>query len=143
MRRGVRSFRFLLLQLAEAVVGLLKAELDALSHDFRNEARRLLRIAAIFSLTAGVVFWGFGLLLFSAVELLGLWLPRWGAALSLAGALGLLAFGLAVRARHEVERLRSPKQIVTARLKETAAFLARGRASRSPIEPSGTGAGEP
>ncbi len=125
MKRKSRGIRFLLTQVAEAFLGLLRAELEALASDFRQELGRVLRIIGLATLVGGLVFWGLGLLIFAAIEGLAQWLPRWAAALILAGVVALVAGGLALRTRRESRRLRSPGQIVSYRIHNARSFLTR------------------
>jgi hypothetical protein len=107
--------------LGEALLGVLRAEVDALRGDYRRAAARFTAAMVVFGFAAGFAFWAVGALAFVAFELLARWLPRWGAAAALcalfaavAGALGwwgarrlrAIEPPLATASRHLEEHLR-------------------------------------
>ena len=67
--------------LGQAGTDLLRSEIDALGSDLADSGASLARAVGLFLAAAFVVFWAVGALGFFSIELLALWLPRWGAAL--------------------------------------------------------------
>jgi hypothetical protein len=84
----------LLADVGRAVLELLEAEAKALQEELAVSGRSYLRVLLLFAVTAAVLFWAGGALTFFLVALVALWLPLWGAALSVGG--GLILVGLAV-----------------------------------------------
>ncbi|KAB2955153.1 MAG: hypothetical protein F9K18_13740 [Thermoanaerobaculia bacterium] len=113
------SWRALVRELGGAVLDLLRAEADALVRDLGASGRTLVR-ALVFAAVAGAVaFWTLGLLVYLAVELLTLVLPRWGAAAVVLGAFALAAAALALAARSRLRALESPDVTVRRRLADS------------------------
>ncbi len=102
--------------LGRAAVELLQAELGALVEDLQRSARELRSGAILSAMGAFFAFWTLGALLYAAIELVTLWLPRWGAALSVGGAFGLIALILFLVARARFRAVESPSQTVSRRL---------------------------
>ncbi len=120
-RRG--SWLELIRAVGKALLELVAAEVEALVGDLKSSGRTLGRAVLLFLVAAFLGFWILGLLLFSAVELLALWLPRWGAALSVAGA-GLLAAAIVGGVGWlRVRRLESPADTVRRRVTDHVGWL--------------------
>jgi len=92
--------------LGEALLAVLRAELAALEADLRRSGHYLWVGVALLGAAAGVLFWTFGLLVFTLVAVVAIWLPLWGAALAVlaifAAAAGLLA-GLGISRLRRIE----------------------------------------
>ena len=92
--------------LGESLLEVFRAELEALQQDFSRSGRHLGVALGLLGAAAVLVFWTVGLLLFTLVLVLDIWLPLWAAALILLGLFalvtGLLAW-LGVRRLREVE----------------------------------------
>ena len=71
--------------LGEALLGVMRAEVDALREEYRRAAARFTGAMVIFGFAAGFAFWAVGALALLAFELLARELPRWGAAATLCG----------------------------------------------------------
>lgn len=108
--------------LGRALQELLRSELDALSEELAGSARLLSRALLLFALAACGLFWTLGLMAYFGVELLALWLPRWGAALSLALGLGLVVALLVLVGRRRLLRLEKPTATVRRRVDEHLAW---------------------
>mgnify|MGYP003422872716 FL=1 len=65
--------------LGSAYFAVLRAEISAALQDLAESGRGLLRAALLFTVTVAFGFWTAGLLVYFLIELLALWLPRWGA----------------------------------------------------------------
>ena len=63
----------------EAFLGVIRAELAALTADLGKSGRALVRALVWVAAAAAIGFWTLGLLIYFAVELLALVVPRWGA----------------------------------------------------------------
>ena len=98
--------------LGQALLELLQAEVGALTDDLRASGRRLGVALLLFVVALFVVFWWCGVLTYTLVELLALWLPRWGAALSVAGILALVAAVFALVGYLRLRRLEAPAATV-------------------------------
>jgi hypothetical protein len=96
----------LIRSLGESLLEVLKAELAALQADFGRSGRRLGLALGFLGGAAMLLFWLVGLLLFTLIVVLAIWLPLWAAALILLAlftiAAGILA-GLGVRRLREIE----------------------------------------
>jgi cytochrome c biogenesis protein CcdA len=65
--------------LGSAYFAVLRAEVGAALQDLSASGRSLLRAAVLFTVTLALGFWTVGLLVYFMIEMLALWLPRWGA----------------------------------------------------------------
>lgn len=96
----------LIRSLGESLLEVLKAELAALQEDFSRSGRRLGLALGLLGGAAVLLFWLVGLLLFTLIVVLSIWLPLWAAALILLGLFaivtGILAW-LGVRRLREIE----------------------------------------
>ncbi|HLF57702.1 MAG TPA: phage holin family protein, partial [Thermoanaerobaculia bacterium] len=77
--RGERGWTGRLREVGEAFLGVLRAELAAIAADLTASGKALLRALVLLAAAFGVAFWTLGLVLYFAIELLALVLPRWGA----------------------------------------------------------------
>lgn len=116
MRHRDGGWRGAISGVANALTDLFRAEIDELASELRESRRKLVRVLVLAIGALFLAFWWLAILLFSAIEIVGLWLPRWGAALSVAGALtlGLLILWLVLRSA--VGRLDSPVETVQRRV---------------------------
>lgn len=108
--------------LGRAFQELVRSELGALGEELAGTSRLLLRVLLLFAFAAGLTFWTVGLLALFGVELLALWLPRWGAALALALGLALVVALLVALGRARLRRLETPAATVRRRVDEHAAW---------------------
>lgn len=102
--------------LGQALIELVKAELEALGEEFAGAGKKLAVALALLGAAAAFAFWTVAALLYTVVEVIALWLPRWGAAAIVTGV-GLLAVGLlALVGIVRLRRLESPARTVGRRL---------------------------
>lgn len=123
MRVRRRSWLELIRAVGKALLELAAAEIEALVGDLKASGRALAGVLLLFVVAAFFGFWTLGLLFYAAVEALTLWLPRWGAALAVAGA-GLL--GVAIVAGIgwlRLRRLESPAETVRRRVRDHVGWL--------------------
>lgn len=109
--------------LGHALVELLSAELAALGEDLRGSALELRRGTILLAVAAFFGFWTVGALVYALIELLALWLPRWGAVLAATGAFALVTLVFVLLARARFVRLESPVQTVAKRIESHSAWL--------------------
>ena len=93
----------LIRSLGESLLAVLRAELAALQEDFSRSGRRLGVALGLLGGAAVLLFWMVGLLLFTLIVVLAVWLPLWAAALIL---LALFAIATGILASLGVRRLR-------------------------------------
>lgn len=116
--RSARSWTQRLKAVGEAYLGVVRAELAELAADVSRSGRALVRALALLAAAAGVAFWTLGLLLYFAIEVLALWLPRWGAVGVVLALYVLLALGFGLAARRRLTALEWPATTVARRLSE-------------------------
>jgi Putative Actinobacterial Holin-X, holin superfamily III len=104
--------------LGEALLEVLRAEAAALAGDFRRSGRSLGIGLALLGAAAGVGFWLFGVLVFTLIAVLAIWLPVWGAALLTALVFATAAGLLAWRGVTRLRRLESPVASVKRRVED-------------------------
>ena len=120
--RGERGWTGRLREVGEAFLGVLRAELAAIAADLTASGKALLRALVLLAAAFGVAFWTLGLVLYFAIELLALVLPRWGAVgIVLAVFLGL-SFLLLVAARRRLATIENPGAIARRRFDEHRAW---------------------
>lgn len=120
--------------LGSAFLELLRAELAALGQDMGRSGRTLLRAVLLLLVALFVLFWGLGMVAFVGVEVLALWLPRWGAALTVLGSLLLVALALAAVGWWRLRRLELPAATVRRRLEDHREWWQRTVAPLSEAE---------
>ena len=108
--------------LGSAYFAVLRAEISAALQDLAESGRGLLRAALLFTVTVAFGFWTVGLLVYFLIELLALWLPRWGAVGIVFGifvvATVTFAFACVARAR----RIEPPTAMLDRRFRDHAAW---------------------
>lgn len=109
-------------QLLEDLIDLYDAELAALRVEVTETGRRLLKILALAGAAFFTLFWILALVAYSLVEVVALWLPRWGAALAVTGIFVLLAAILGLIGWLYARRLTNPIDSVFDRLRDHLAF---------------------
>ena len=109
--------------LGAALVELVRAELAAILEELQRSARELQRGAVLLAVAAFFGFWTIGALAFAAVEAAALWLPRWGAALAVAGLFALVVLVLLLVARAHLRKVESPARVVGRRLEGHGAWV--------------------
>jgi cytochrome c biogenesis protein CcdA len=108
--------------LGSAYFAVLRAEIQAALRDLGESGRSLLRAALLFTITLALGFWTVGLLVYFMVEMLALWLPRWGA---VGIVFGLFVLGTVLFASAAVSRARGiepPTAMLERRFRDHAAW---------------------
>lgn len=108
--------------LGSAYLAVLRAEIAAALADLSASGRSLLRAALLATVTVALGFWTVGLLVYFLIEMLALWVPRWGA-VGIVFALfvvGTLAFAAAAVAR--ARRIEAPTAMLERRFRDHAAW---------------------
>lgn len=120
---GPKAWMQRLRSLGQALVELLQAEVDALGADLKGSARELGRGVALLVAAAFLVFWVLGGLAYGAVEVLSLWLPRWGAIFTVTGFWAIVALILALLGRSRLRGLEAPARTVKRHIASHTAFV--------------------
>lgn len=98
----------LLRALGESLLAVLRAELAALQADLARSGRHVRNASVLFGALAALAFWMVGLLLFTAVAVLAIWLQLWAAALGVLGGLALVAAALGWGGYAQVKKIDNP-----------------------------------
>jgi len=77
MKGWIELFR----SLGESLIEVVRAEAEALQGDLKRSGRHLGIALGLIGAAVLLLFWVLGLLIFSVIALLSIWLPLWGAAL--------------------------------------------------------------
>ncbi|HKI87121.1 MAG TPA: phage holin family protein [Thermoanaerobaculia bacterium] len=118
MRRAAKRWLDGLRALGEAYLGVIKAELGALEKDLGASGRRLVVSLGVIALSLGIGFWALAALTFAAIEILAIWLPRWGASLIVALFLLILAAVVGSLGWRRLRGIESPKATVERHLED-------------------------
>jgi hypothetical protein len=92
----------------EAFLDVWRAELVEIAADLGRSGRALVRALALLAAAAAVGFWVLGLMLYFAVELVALVLPRWGAVGVVLAVFLLVAAILLVVGRRRLAAIETP-----------------------------------
>lgn len=102
--------------LGEALLEVFRAELEALQQDFSRSGRHLGIALGLLGAAAVLLFWTVGLLLFTLVLVLDIWLPLWAAALILLGLFALVTGILGALGARRIRRVENPVDNVKRRM---------------------------
>ncbi len=102
--------------LGAALVGVLRAEAQALGADVRRSGHLLGRGLALLGAAAGVLFWTLGVVIFTLVAVLHIWLPLWAAALIAMAIFGAAGGLLALAGISQLRRLENPADDIRRRV---------------------------
>jgi cytochrome c biogenesis protein CcdA len=116
MRGNSNGWLALLRSLGQAGTDLLRSEIEALGSDLADSGASLTRAVGLFVAAAFVVFWAIGALGYFTIELLALWLPRWGAALIVLVLLLVVVWILWVVAKRKLREVEGPAATVRRRV---------------------------
>jgi uncharacterized membrane protein YqjE len=105
-------------RLGTAFISVLKAELAAALGDLAESGRGLVRAAVFFTVTMALGFWTVGLLVYFLVEMLALWLPRWGAVGIVFGLFLVLTVIFAWVSVARARRIETPAAILDRRFRD-------------------------
>ena len=108
--------------LGSAYFAVVRAEISAALADLAESGRSLLRAALLLTITLALGFWTVGLLVYFLIEMLALWLPRWGAVgiVFALFVLGTVLFAMASVAR--ARRIEAPTAMLDRRLRDHTAW---------------------
>lgn len=104
--------------LSQAGMDLVRAEYGVVTSELRGSVRLLIKALVFLLIALFALFWSIGAVAVTLVEVGALWLPRWGAALSVVGLFVLVGLGLAAAARRKLSRIEPPDKIVRRRIEE-------------------------
>jgi len=116
MRKDTDGWLGALRSLGQAGTNLLRSEIDALGSDLAASGASLTRAVGLFLAAACVIFWAIGALGFFSIELLALWLPRWGAALIVFVLLLVVVWILWVLAKKKLRQAERPTETIRRRV---------------------------
>ncbi|MGB5817562.1 MAG: phage holin family protein [Thermoanaerobaculia bacterium] len=116
MRKNTNGWLGLLRSLGQAGTDLLRSEIDALGSDLADSGASLARAVGLFVAAAFVIFWAVGALGYFSIELLALWLPRWGAALIVFVLLLVVVWILWLLAKSKLREVEKPTETVRRRV---------------------------
>ncbi|MGB5890646.1 MAG: phage holin family protein [Thermoanaerobaculia bacterium] len=116
MRKNTNGWLGLLRSLGQAGTDLLRSEIDALGSDLADSGASLARAVGLFVAAAFVIFWAVGALGYFSIELLALWLPRWGAALIVFVLLLVVVWILWLLAKSKLREVERPTETVRRRV---------------------------
>ena len=125
--------------LGESLLEVLRAEVATLQQDLQRSGRQFGAALALFGGALFLLFWLVGLLLFTLIAVLNIWLELWAAALLV---LLLFAIGIAILATLGMRRLRqveNPMDTVRRRVDEHLDWWQHsllGHARTLDVEPS-------
>jgi hypothetical protein len=100
-------------------LGVVRAEIGALVADLGRSGRALVRALLWLGAGAMVAFWTIGLLIYFAVELLALVVPRWGAVGIVLGVFVLVAALLFLAVKRKVGAIEAPDATVRRHLADS------------------------
>lgn len=92
--------------LGESLIEVVRAEVNTLQDDLKRSGRHFGVALGLFGAAIMLAFWILGLLVFSMVAVLTIWLPLWGATLIVLGlfiAVAAALVGLGMRQMRQVE----------------------------------------
>jgi uncharacterized membrane protein YqjE len=116
MKRRLEGISDAAASVGQAGLDLLRAEAVALSDELQTSGKTFLRAVLWLLLSLFILFWALALLAYSGVEILALWLPRWGAALIVLGVLLLIGGLVGWLGWRRIKNLETPAQTVRRRL---------------------------
>lgn len=102
--------------LGSAVLGLLKAEIEALEHELARSGKNAALGLALFAAAGAAAFWTLGVATYFLIQLLALWLQVWAAALVVTLVLAGVAGGLAFAGLKKLEKFENPLSTARRRL---------------------------
>ena len=115
---AAQSFTELFSALHRSLLDVLRAELETLAGDLSSSGRRLGSALSLLALAAVVAAVFIGVLVLAAIAALALVLPMWGAALTVAGVLGLTVTILAALGLRRLRTVENPAETVRRRVND-------------------------
>jgi hypothetical protein len=101
-----------------AVLGLLKAELEALEAELARSGKSLGIGLGLLAAAAAVGFWTLGVATYFLIQLIAVWLPLWAASLIVTLAFAVLVAGLAIAGLRKLKRFENPVTTVRRRVED-------------------------
>lgn len=102
--------------LGSAVLGLLKAELEALEAELARSGKNLGIGLGLLAAAAAFGFWTLGVATYFLIQLVAVWLPLWAAALIVTLAFAAVVAGLALAGLYKLRRFENPVSTVRRRV---------------------------
>ena len=102
--------------LGESLLQVFKAELAAIEEDFRRTGVHLKASLGLLGVALVLLFWVTGLVIFSLVAILAIWLPVWGAALIVLALFTAIAGILGWLGAQRIRRVENPAASLKQRL---------------------------
>lgn len=121
-RPGQPGWGDLLGSIGRSTLDLLGAEVEGARAELVELARRALGVVVVALVAFALAFWALGAAIAAAIAGLAVWLPVWGAALVLFGALAIVALGFALATRARFRQLEDPGEIVRRRFADHLEF---------------------
>ena len=121
-RPGQPGWGDLLGSIGRSTLDLLGAEVEGARAELVELARRALGVVAVALVAFALAFWALGAAIAAAIAGLAVWLPVWGAALVVFGALAIVALGFALVTRARFRQLEDPGEIVRRRFADHLEF---------------------
>lgn len=126
--------------LGSAYFAVLRAEISATLQDLAESGRGVLRAAVLFTVTVALGFWTVGLLVYFLIEMLALWLPRWGAVGIVFGIFVIATVSFALTSVARARRIEMPTTLLDRRFRDHAAWwqerLGRDRDPEAGADPA-------
>lgn len=94
--------------LGQALADLAAAELAALKEELARNGKTLGVALGLFAAAAAIGFWLIALVLYTAIQVLAIWMPLWGASAVVTGFFFLLVAALALIGALKLKKLESP-----------------------------------
>jgi len=101
-----------------AVLGLLKAELEALERELARSGKSLGIGIGLLAAAAAFGFWTLGVATYFLIQLLAIWLPLWAASLIVTLVFAAVAAGFALAGLSKVRRFENPVTTVRRRVED-------------------------
>ncbi len=117
-RRWSDTFR----ALGSAVLGLLKAELEAFEQDVARSTKQAAIGIALFGAAAAFAFWTLGVATYFLIQLVALWLPLWGASLAVTLLFLVVVAVLALLGARRLRRWQNPLSTARDRMDDHIAW---------------------
>lgn len=102
--------------LGTAVLGLLKAEIEALEAELARSGKNAAVGIGLFAAAGAIAFWTLGVATYFLIQLFALFLPLWAAALAVTLLLAGVAAALAFAGLKKLEKFENPLTIARRRL---------------------------
>lgn len=106
--------------LGSAILGLLKAELEALEQELARSGKSLGLAIGLLAAAGAFGFWTLGVATYFFIQLLAVWLPLWAASLIVTLVFAAIVAGLVFAGLHKLRRFENPVTTVRRRVEDHA-----------------------